>query len=273
MEIKNLENSSQSEIITCFLEAFSDYYIPMPQDFDYYRQRWKQEGVNFSLSIGAYENQKLLAFILHAVDSWNGTMTAYNACTGVTPTYRGRKLVKQLYQQSIPILQEFGVKQCILEVIQENEKAIKAYQSVGFQISKHYKCYKGFLDIQNIDLSRIESMQTNEKTWTKIPQYFLSWGNHQRSLNPSNFDIYFVKNDDDKEVAYFILHRNKETLYQLGVFEDKVAYWQILLQALATITNKIKIINVDESESSKIEVLEKVGLENFFNQYEMLLQI
>ena len=66
--------------------------------------------------------------------------TAFNSGTGVVPKYRGRRIVKQLYDFAIPELLKRGVEKCGLEVIKENEKAIKAYRRVGFEIIKILKC-------------------------------------------------------------------------------------------------------------------------------------
>lgn len=269
MEIRNL-SESREEIISCFLEAFSGYYVQMPQDYDYYKQRWVRESVDFTLSFGAFEDGQLVAFILNAIDAWNGKKTAYNAATGVIPAFRGRRLVKHIYQKAINMLKMFGVEQLMLEVIQENEKAIKAYESVGFEIIKNYRCYKGNLDIETNHTIQVKQVNFKEEIWAKLPQSSLSWSNHRRSLSDENTDIYIVLNEQEKEIAYFIIAKNRESLHQLGVFDEKPLNWQKLLQALHTVTTQIKITNVDEKEVEKNKVLLNANLKNTFNQFEMI---
>ena len=41
MQIKNLNPSCFDEIIDCFLASFEGYFVAMPTDKNFYKERWK----------------------------------------------------------------------------------------------------------------------------------------------------------------------------------------------------------------------------------------
>ena len=143
MIVQSLGNTNTDEIIDCFLMAFENYFVKMPTDRDYYKQRWKSSGVRLDLSYGMFDNNKLVGFIINAIDKRQGQLIAYNAGTGVVPEYRGKKIVKSIYEYAISELIKNGVSKCVLEVINANRYAIKSYESIGFKICKYYKCFNG----------------------------------------------------------------------------------------------------------------------------------
>lgn len=66
---------------------------------------------------------------MHGIDEKNGEKVAFNLCTRVIPSFRGKRLVGQIYDHAIPILKKHNVQKCLFEVIQTNEKAIRAYSA------------------------------------------------------------------------------------------------------------------------------------------------
>ena len=184
MKITSLTSTKLSEITKSFNAAFSDYIIQFTATEEYLQNRWEAAGVNYDLSFGAFIDEKLVGFIIHGIDNWNGLKTAFNVGTGVIPEQRGKKIVKKLYNYAIPILKSHGIEQCRLEVIQNNEKAVKAYQSIGFKEEREllgftYKCnhlqYERYPvsqiqlkiknDIRNIDWNILKSFWDFEPSW------------------------------------------------------------------------------------------------------------
>jgi ribosomal protein S18 acetylase RimI-like enzyme len=107
--------------------AFDGYFVKMPDSLDYWATRFKQARVNYHYSFGVFDASRLVAFIIQGMDIHDGQLTAFNTGTGVLPAYRGQKLVDRLYDHAIPRLKERGIQKCQLEVIQENERAIRVY--------------------------------------------------------------------------------------------------------------------------------------------------
>ena len=185
MIIKHLGHIGFDKIMECFLLAFDDYFVKMPTDYNYYKLRWKAAKVNFELSYGMFDDDKLVGFIIHAIDKRDGDLTAFNTGTGVIPEYRGKKIVKSIYKYAIPDLAKNGITKSVLEVIIENEKAIKAYKGVGFKVRKNFKCYSGELSI-NLIHNEIEEVSFNNIAWEQIPnQNKYSWDFNYESLKKS----------------------------------------------------------------------------------------
>ena len=104
MIITHLGHTDFNVIMECFLSSFEGYFVKMPTDYNYYKQRWKAAGVNFELSYGMFDDDKLVGFIIHAIDERGGALTAFNTGTGVIPDYRGKRIVKSIYNYAIPEL-------------------------------------------------------------------------------------------------------------------------------------------------------------------------
>ena len=183
MQVKSLSSIPFQKLIDCFNLAFDGYFVKMPTEASFYENRWKVAKVDYNLSFGMFDSNQLVGFIINAVDYRNEEKIAYNTGTGVIPSYRGRKIVKTLYDFAIPFLKKNGINNCSLEVITENTFAIKAYQRIGFKICKTYKCYKyTFEDIieTNIDIVKINAedfdwqLSKNEKLY--------SWDNQKEAI-------------------------------------------------------------------------------------------
>ena len=140
MEIRPLTETPLETTVECLTRAFSDYFVQMPADPIYWRKRWKGARVDYRASFGAFEKEQLVGFMIHGLDFRNGLYTAFNTGTGVVPAFRGQRLVGKMYETALPQLENRGIRACSLEVIQENEKAVKAYQKVGFSIVRELKC-------------------------------------------------------------------------------------------------------------------------------------
>jgi ribosomal protein S18 acetylase RimI-like enzyme len=80
------------------------------------------------LSFGAFKNEDLLAFTFNGIGEYHGIKTAYDTGTGTLKEYRGQGLAKCIFQHSLPFLEEAGIRQYLLEVLQHNEGAVALYK-------------------------------------------------------------------------------------------------------------------------------------------------
>ena len=110
MEIKTLKDVSVAEIAAVFNEAFQDYFIPLAFTEVTMRAKMRSEGIDFAYSIGAFENDKLVGFILHGYDIIDGVKTIYNGGTGVIASHRGKGLTAAMYEYCIPLLLQQGIR-------------------------------------------------------------------------------------------------------------------------------------------------------------------
>jgi len=273
MKIKSLTHASFDEIVECFLLAFENYYVKFPTDKNYYKNRWTAAKVDWNLSYGMFDQDKLIGFIIHAVDTRFGTRIAYNAGTGVIPEYRGKRIVNSIYKFAILELKKNGIEKSTLEVIQENERAIRAYQNVGFKKSKEYYCFDGTIKTDSTDLIQLKEITKEAFNWQQcINQEFYAWDFQKETIIERDYKYFEVYNKDKIE-SYFILNPENKYLAQFDILvEDKDA-WLRLFDGINQISKEAKIVNVDARNSEKIEAINIAQLKKTVNQYEMELEL
>ena len=273
MIVKNLSDISFDKLLDCFLLAFQNYFVKMPTEKDYYKQRWTASKVNFNFSYGMFDEGKLVGFIIHAIDTRNGILTAYNTGTGVIPNYRGKRIVKLIYDFALKDLKQNHIKKSTLEVITKNEVALKSYKSIGFVICKKYNCFNGTIHIENYSSFELKKIDVKNIDWNSLPnQQFYSWGNQKESILRGNYNFFQVLNDKKPE-SYFIIKPDNGYLAQFDVLNTENNGWNRLFSAIKEISSTIKINNVDERLKNKLDNLNAIGLKNVVDQYEMELNI
>jgi ribosomal protein S18 acetylase RimI-like enzyme len=125
-----------------FLEAFADYAMGAPRTTEeQFFLRMQKNAVDYDLSVGAYDSGRMVGFTLIGVDSWGGALTAYDAGTGIVPKFRGQRLACRMLDHALPTLHDRGVERFALEVLQQNEPAIKAYRKAGFETTRELHSY------------------------------------------------------------------------------------------------------------------------------------
>lgn len=269
MQIKNLSNTDLEEIVFAILISFEGYFVSMPSDNEYWAKRYKSARVDYSLSFGMFDGENLIGFIIHGIDEREGILTAFNTGTGVAPSYRGQAIVDQLYKYAFPILKERGIQKCALEVVQENARAIRVYERIGFNRTKDYRCFKGKLasstyktSLQKILLSDINNPQ----------HHFYSWDNCKAAMlaTPTNTYEQYEVFKEQKAIGFFIINPQSGYLPQFEIHDSaNPSHWQDLFDGIAQINRSLKIINVDARRTKLLEQLDQLALENNINQYEM----
>lgn len=272
MTIKNLAHLTLQEIVDCFLAAFDGYFVKMPDDITYWHNRFTAARVDYNLSFGVFDDDKLVAFIINAIDLDKGLKTAYNTGTGVLPAYRGQQLVDKIYQYAIPILKENGVEVCQLEVIDENHRAIAVYERIGFHNIRRLKCYNG--ELRTSHNVFLQSFPVNELHYLEQSEYPYPWDNTRTTVtNVANtYDCYWVYRDSElqEKVGYFVI--NPQTKYVAQV-ERYAGDWEHIFAGVAQISSSIKMSNIDENRKDLIAYLAKMGVKNSIDQFEMEMKI
>lgn len=273
LTVKNLENIEFETIIDCFLKSFKNYSVKMPTDINYYKERWKIAKVDFNLSYGMFEGRNLIGFIINAIDERNGIKIAFNTGTGVLPKFRGKRIIKSIYNYAIPDLKRNGITKCSLEVLTDNIIAIKSYQSSGFKICKTYECYKGDINIKPIKKSILRKVKFDSIDWDNLPnQDFYSWDFQSETIKNGSYSYYQLIKDNSIE-SYFIINPNNKFLAQFEVLKENIGSWSRLFNEIKNISKTIRVINVDTRLIEKIKFIKFIGLSNTVNQYEMEMEI
>ena len=166
---------------------------------------------------------------------------------------------------------EKGIVRCTLEVIKTNSRAVKLYENIGFSIIKNYKCYKG--TILNKTKVEILEVELNKVDWKNLPnQEFYSWDFHENVIKSANYKFYKVLNNGIA-ASYFIINPISGTIAQFGFLTDDNQNLNCLFSGIRSVIETIKINNVDETLTHKINYLTSNGFENTVDQYEMEIKI
>lgn len=275
MTFKTLQDTAIEGIATTFAESFSDYVVPFKISTEQLNDKIKSDSLKLKLSVGAFDENKLVGFILHGYNVINQQKIIYNGGTGVIPSVRGRQLTGKMYRHILPLLQEKDIDKIILEVITINKPAIKVYESLGFNISRTLDCYKGTIkpletsagiDIRSLDYYDWKTMSS---FWDWQP----SWQNAITAIEQSkqsNISLGVYKNE--YLIAYLIFNPKMNRVQQFAVdkqYRNKGIAKQLFAFIGTNYSNEIAIINVDGYSVASNKFIEAIGLDKYVMQYEM----
>ncbi|MFK8054774.1 MAG: GNAT family N-acetyltransferase [Saprospiraceae bacterium] len=278
LTLATLENTSLTQITNAFNEAFSDYYFPISFTEQKFADKFKTEGGRLDLSVGVFENDDLVAFILHFIDDKEGVTYIYNGGTGVVPTHRGNGLTAKMHAFIEPIIKEVDVSRMVLEVLTQNAPAIKVYKKQGYRIGRELWCFSGSLKKQpNTTLAKgydiINLAQPDWKRFQTFWDFSPTWQNSISTLKNLTMDFNIIGIVYETQlVGYLIYSPKHKRVHHLAVAKThrQQGIGGSLLRHLFTLEkSKISMINIDTRIAGMKHLLESHGLENFSNQYEM----
>ncbi|MFA8435361.1 MAG: GNAT family N-acetyltransferase [Marinifilaceae bacterium] len=279
MEFKPLTNIDLTILLETFNQSFTGYFVPVHLTKKDLEDKILTESVDLDFSVGAFEDGKLVGFVLHGYDVVKGVKTLYNAGTGILPAFQGQGLTVKMYQYILPKLKAKGIKRCILEVIDKNEMAIKAYEKVGFKVYRIVDCYKGEVSSEP-GPNLIEFVELRHSDWD-ILKSFWDWNptwqqNITAVIKASDQNRIIEMLLDKKIVGYAVVNPAKSRVLQFAI--DKKYRRRRLGRKLFEHLNRIckselSIINVDQESTGTKEFLTSIGMEPFIQQFEMELII
>lgn len=276
MQIRQLTELDIPDLLNAINSAFADYIVPFQLNAAQLQFKMASENILPEWSVGIFEADRLIAFIMHGVRTAEGKIVVYNAGTGVLPEYRGQGLVGKMYDYLQPFLEENQVRQLVLEVIESNQSAIRAYEKDGFAIRRKLVCFGGELQTKS-RLSTPTSVEPlHEFLWEDFQSFWdisPSWQSAIPSMDivqPVALGAFI-----DLELAGYVLFNpvNKR-IYQIAVAPQhrrKGIGTQLIAEVQQQLSNeKVKLNNMDEIAENLKLFLEKQGLTNDINQFEMV---
>jgi ribosomal protein S18 acetylase RimI-like enzyme len=277
MEFKTLGNTSIDEILSVFNHSFSDYIVPFHLTKEVLISKIAAEKLDMNISVGAFEEGRLVSFILQAEKIENGEKTIYNGGTGVVPESRGKGLVRKMYDFIIPILKERNANILLLEVIEGNQNAIRAYENLGFKIVRRLLCFNGNIK-KGKENAEVSIQQLKDFQWEKLCSFWdiePSWQGSVFVLEPMpEHYVTLGAYDGERLVGYIIYGPASKKVYQIAVDKNyrNKGIGTMLFNAILQKNNgqPIALNNVDDSSENISKFLsEKIGLNNWLSQFEM----
>lgn len=277
MDIRKLDTVSLDEILVTFNSAFADYIVPFKLDKDQLLFKIKSESINLNWSLGEFHNDNLIGVILHGLRSVNGKYEMYNAGTGVIPKYRGRGIVKKLYNHILPQLTNNNIQRIKLEVISTNSSAIRAYEKIGFETQRKLLCFEGTLEIKNLTSEhRIKIL--SEFNWEEFVSFWdiePSWQNSVESLEAIKENLVILGAiSNNRLIGYLIFNPYTLKIHQLSVSKvhrRKGVATQLISELRQLAPQKsIACNNVDKMSVPMKLFFEKHGIKEKIQQLEMI---
>lgn len=279
MNFKSLENVDSKDILNVFNESFADYFVPFKLTEEQLVSKMTSDKINFDLSVGVFDNEKLIAFILHGFDTIDNQKVVNNGGTGVLPNYRGQGITRKMYDFALPILKESEVDKIVLEVIKENIPAIKSYEKAGFKTTRALACFKGVFNPENSN-TVIETTELHNYDWNVMESFWdihPTWQNSKNVLNHLKKDnLSLAAYINNQLVGYCIYNPKNKQIQQVAIhksYRRKGIATKLITNLAEQYGNAFSVINVDKKAIPLISFFESLGFECFIEQLEMELYL
>ena len=287
MEIRNLDGITFTTIYETFLEAFRDYAVDVNyMNTERLGNRAIKNGYQSHVSAGAFENGKLVGFTLVGIDRSFIKPAAFDIMTGIAKEFRGQRVAGKMFELIKAGLLNEGIQQFYLEVLQENEPAVKAYKKQGFEIERYFNCYElnpdDFVQVMklNIPLSLKEISKSEIEDFTTFADFPPSWENSFSSIQRIPDDLIIIAaNYTIKKVGLIIYYPALNWI--MNILVDPVyrnmgvgsALLEKLLGKLGNNANAIRFLNIPDDDYMLNDFLINSGFKSLTKQYEMVLEL
>lgn len=267
MELRNLASISKHDVYDAFSKAFHNYVLPMNLKEEDVLLRWERSGVDFNLSYGVFDNNELVAFVLHTILN----TSLYNFATGVLPSYRGQHLIERIYKEVQDELK--GFDEFVLEVIKENLPAFNLYKKLGFAIQRELVSLSGELRIA-LPENMFSSYKIKPLLYTdEMKKLQLAEPGIERSYpallrNEHLHEVHELRKNN-KLVAFAIFTPEGLSLDAIGARQPSHFYLDELFLNMKLNFETIRVINIDGNSLELLEYFKGRGLLPFVTQYEM----
>jgi len=280
MTIKPLTNIPHDTLYEAFKLAFLDYEFQV--GYDGFTTMLKRRGYNPCLSFGAFENDTIISFVLNGIGNYRGVPTAYDTGTGTVKEHRGKGLATAIMQHLIPCLKQAGIQQYILEVLQQNEKAVLLYEKLGFKAARELNYFfqqVNQIKIKNKNVSTIKQIRPNiSADFSSFWDFEPSWQNSLDSIKRVGGGFICLGSfNDETLIGYCILQPMSGDITQLAVkkeYRRRGIASELLKKALSLITaEKIGVLNTDAACDSITAFLQNSNIPCSGKQFEMVLNL
>jgi len=283
IQVRSLGEISFDELYAVHSEAFKEY--PVSWTKEEYGRMLNRRGYDPSLSFGAFHHGALVSFTLNGIGLFNGLPSAYDTGSGTIEQYRGQGLAGRIFEFAAPVLKQAGVRQYVLEVLQDNAPAISVYTKQGFKVTREFECYKvsvadwqmsagrGFAGIQLKEIGFDNCEQMNS-----LIDFVPSWQNSFESLLRKQDDFVVIGAYSDlRLVGYGIIEPDTGDIPQLAIAESerRKGIGSLILATLKGRSRAeiAKVINVEGGRSSIARFILNNGIPRFASQFEMVKEL
>ncbi|HUX39159.1 MAG TPA: GNAT family N-acetyltransferase [Rectinemataceae bacterium] len=274
--IFSLEHSSLAEVHAAFVDAFSEYEVPIDMPEGALREMLETRSYRPDFSYGYFADGKLASFILVGIRTRGGVLTAYDSGTGTIKDFQGKGIGSRLLEDTIGRLKARGVRRFLLEVLEHNEAAQSLYRRYGFAVTRKLNCYKREGGPAGVDAAAegrpgLESLVDAAESITFAPSWQNEYASYLNAIERHDFIA-----DAAEPRNFGIVHKRNGSILQLGLSADSIgSEKEKRLFALLERGGEgrgLKYLNVEEGAKIE-EVLARNGFGIYISQYEMALDL
>jgi ribosomal protein S18 acetylase RimI-like enzyme len=267
--IRPLTDDDFEAVHRAFVEAFSDYVIPLAPPPDRLREMLTRRGYVASASVCAIEHDRIVAFTLNGIDGPHG----YDSGTGVVPSHRRRGLARTMMERSFDLLRAHGGRDYVLEVIDSNPGAAALYRALGFTETRGLQCWTYDGDAAaGGGVTAEERASVPPDSWEEWWDAQPSWQNASASLARATDERVVI---GDRHGCAILFPATGE-LAQLAVRPDRrrAGIGSRLLRRAREVAGKpLRVLNVDECADGIASFLSSQGAARTVRQLEMLRRL
>ncbi|MFT6881330.1 MAG: ribosomal protein S18 acetylase RimI-like enzyme [Marinoscillum sp.] len=278
---ENYSKEYLTDLHIAFNSAFSDYFTAFQPTADQFEKRIHNKlNILNELSIVALDGSYIVGFVLHTLNYYQGKLTMYNGGTGVIPSHRKQKVASLLFEESMKKALQWPdkIERVLLEVVNNNHKAISLYESVGFGFNRELQCFMldGKVNSQNSQIIIKQSFEFKEEYRAHLifePSF----------LDSSNQVVYNLVNETILEAwwkgeltGHIIFNPNLGRISQLAVnplYRNHGVAKRMVARAQELSINKLSLLNVPSDEIETIIALERIGFRKGLTQFELQLSL
>ena len=272
MEYRTLEGVSITDIHDAFVDAFGSYEVPMSLSVAELSAMMDSRDVSLNLSVGCFDADTLVGFVLVGVrDGAHGRVT-YDAATGVIQGHQSKGIGSGMLHALWVQLSTAGAVSFQLEVLENNTAAQTLYERHGCTTTRRFVCVR-------TRRTPDHRLPAGWEVRTELPAgideavyngYVPSW---QQAAASARGAHYVVRTEGSTVVAYGIVQAATGSVMQLGIQPDWRSTIPVaeVVQAVASQTNaeQLRFVNIEDA-SWMAAALVECGWEPFLYQREML---
>lgn len=266
----SLKHTDIEQLLPVFNEAFSDYDVPVSKTLAALQAHLQSLSYTNEDSVGLFEKRDLVGFLLIG----RRGNTAYDAGTGIIPSYRGKGLSHILIDDTIGHLRSRGCTTFVLEVLDTNTKAKNLYLSHGFAIKRSLLCFS--VKQEEITGRSDLILENHDKGYIVPASFEPSYQNSDESVAEGAYTCSDIVEKGVRK-GFVWYHPNRGSIAQINI-EPGYRDVDLLKQAIISCTmactaQSVRMLNVDHGDNLTIKALQEVGFSNFTTQSEMTLTL
>jgi len=163
-------NYSLSELVELLNRGFEDYFIPIHFSIDMFSNMLHKDGIDLADSRVLISDNQACGIALIARRRW--LRASRVAAMGIAKESRGKGAGSRFMKQLIDNASERGDREMVLEVIEQNEAAVKLYQKYGFQSTRRLV---GYIYRDN-EVGKTEKSELHEIDLPKMARLISQYG-------------------------------------------------------------------------------------------------